>query len=109
MTAQFKSVDELLADARSRLTRVTPEKADSEVRRGALIVDIRPAWQRVEAGEVPGSLIVERNHLEWRLHPGFGCATSAGRSRAALDRDLRRGLHLVAGGRCAQLDRRASD
>jgi rhodanese-related sulfurtransferase len=33
-------------------------------------VDIRPAWQRGEDGEVPGSLVVERNHLEWRLHPG---------------------------------------
>ena len=39
------------------------------VQEGAMIVDIRPAWQREAAGEVPGSLIVERNHLEWRLHP----------------------------------------
>ncbi len=69
MTALFVSVDELLADARSRLARLTPEQAAYERSVGALIVDIRPAWQRAASGEVPGSLIVERNHLEWRLHP----------------------------------------
>lgn len=37
--------------------------------RGALLVDIRPAAQRALEGEVPGSLIVERNVLEWRFDP----------------------------------------
>lgn len=69
MTALFGSVDDLLEDARSRLVRITPMQARTEVEAGALIVDIRPAWQRAAVGEVPGSLIVERNHLEWRLHP----------------------------------------
>ena len=64
-----RSVDDLLADARSRLVRVTPAQAFAQVAAGALIVDIRPAWQREVDGEVPGSLVVERNHLEWRLHP----------------------------------------
>jgi rhodanese-related sulfurtransferase len=63
-------VDELLADARSRLDRLTPAAAAAAVRAGAHLVDIRPAWQREREGEIPGSLIVERNHLEWRLHPG---------------------------------------
>jgi rhodanese-related sulfurtransferase len=67
---RFETVDELLDDARSRLLRVTPLAAAALVDHGALIVDIRPAWQRAEAGEVPGAVIVERNHLEWRLHPG---------------------------------------
>ncbi|HEY3716088.1 MAG TPA: rhodanese-like domain-containing protein [Jatrophihabitantaceae bacterium] len=70
MSAPFASVEELLADARSRLTRLEPDEAYGEVRAGALIVDIRPAWQRRNEGEIPGSIIVERNHLEWRLHPG---------------------------------------
>ena len=35
-----------------------------------MLVDIRPAAQRAEQGEIPGSVIVERNHLEWRLDPG---------------------------------------
>ena len=68
-TRGFASVDELLADARSRLIRLSPREAAREVDEGALLVDIRPSWQRVVAGEVPGSLIIERNHLEWRLDP----------------------------------------
>ena len=36
---------------------------------GGLLVDIRPAAQRQEEGEVPGALVVERNVLEWRLDP----------------------------------------
>jgi rhodanese-related sulfurtransferase len=66
---RFASVDELLADARSRLDRLSAPAAAEAVDRGALMVDIRPASQRVAAGEIPGSLIIERNHLEWRLHP----------------------------------------
>ena len=64
-----KSVDELLAEARSRITRVTPHEAAQRVADGALLVDIRPQWQRAEEGEVPGALLVERNHLEWRFDP----------------------------------------
>src|SRR6185312_12125336 len=33
-------------------------------------VDIRPAAKRAEFGDIPGTLIVERNNLEWRLDPG---------------------------------------
>jgi rhodanese-related sulfurtransferase len=65
----FESVDELLADARSRLTRVDARSAAELVREGARLVDIRPQWQRALAGEIPGALVVERNHLEWRLDP----------------------------------------
>lgn len=67
----FSSVDELLADARSRLARLTPTASAELVRQGrALLVDIRPRWQRARDGEIPGILVVERNHLEWRLQPG---------------------------------------
>jgi rhodanese-related sulfurtransferase len=65
----FADVEEMLRAARDGLTRLTPHEAASAVRAGALIVDIRPEWQRRADGEIPGSLIVERNHLEWRLHP----------------------------------------
>ena len=64
-----RSVDELLADARSRLTRVTPAEAAARIAAGAVLVDIRPAAQRAREGEVPGALIVERNVLEWRFDP----------------------------------------
>jgi rhodanese-related sulfurtransferase len=65
-----RSIDEILAEARARLVRVGPEQAHAEaVQDGALLVDIRPAAQRAEEGEIPGALIVERNVLEWRFDP----------------------------------------
>ena len=65
----YGSVDELLEAARDGLTRLTPQEAATAVAGGALLVDIRPEWQRREDGEIPGSLVVEYNHLLWRLHP----------------------------------------
>lgn len=63
------SVDQMLIQARSRLRRLTPMQAYDAVAVGALLVDIRPGWQRAAEGEVPGALVVERNHLEWRFDP----------------------------------------
>ena len=63
-------VEELLASARSGLTRVTPAEALVESRDGAVLVDIRPAEQRVRDGELPGAEVISRNVLEWRLDPG---------------------------------------
>ena len=60
-------VDDLVAEARATYQRVTADEAKEAVADGALIVDIRPAWLRTE--EIPGALIIERNHLEWRLDP----------------------------------------
>jgi rhodanese-related sulfurtransferase len=34
-----------------------------------VVVDIRPAAQRAEHGDLPGALVVERNVLEWRFDP----------------------------------------
>jgi rhodanese-related sulfurtransferase len=67
--ARFASVEELLADARSGLDRLSPSEGAAAVEAGALFVDIRPAAQREAEGEIPGAVIIERNHLEWRLHP----------------------------------------
>jgi rhodanese-related sulfurtransferase len=64
-----RSIDEILAAARARLRRLTPREAFGEMSLGGALIDIRPAAQRTEQGEVPGSTIVERNHLEWRLDP----------------------------------------
>lgn len=55
--------------ARSTLDRLDPSEAAAAVRDGAVLVDIRPHAQRELEGEVPGSLVIERNHLEWRLDP----------------------------------------
>jgi rhodanese-related sulfurtransferase len=62
-------IDLLLSAARARLDRITPEQALLEVGEGAVVVDIRPAAQRAEHGDLPGALVVERNVLEWRFDP----------------------------------------
>ncbi|MDG4801183.1 rhodanese-like domain-containing protein [Micromonospora sp. WMMD980] len=64
-----RGIDETLAAARARLRRLEPEWAHLAHRRGALLVDIRPAGQRAAHGTVPGALTVERNVLEWRFDP----------------------------------------
>lgn len=64
-----RSIDDLLAAARGRLRRVEPAEAAAASTSGALLVDIRPSEQRAEEGAIPGALIIERNHLEWRLDP----------------------------------------
>lgn len=63
------SVDRLLSDARQRLRRVDPPRAEHLMGTGATLVDIRPIHQRVEYGEIPGSIVIERNVLEWRFDP----------------------------------------
>src|SRR4051794_6090720 len=59
----------MLDDARSTLVRLTPQEAHLAASQGAQLVDIRPEWQRRADGEIPGAVVVERNHLEWRVHP----------------------------------------
>lgn len=63
------SVERFLAQAREELDRVSPAEAAAAVRRGALLVDIRPESNRRAEGEIAGAAIVERIHLEWRLDP----------------------------------------
>jgi rhodanese-related sulfurtransferase len=65
-----RSVDELLAEARSRLVRLTPGQARrAYLEQGAVLVDIRPAAQRAAEGELAEAVVVERNVLEWRFDP----------------------------------------
>jgi rhodanese-related sulfurtransferase len=77
------TIDEVLAGARARLSRLSPLQAQEAVTAGAILVDIRPQAQRLAEGEIPGALTVERNVLEWRFDP-----LSAARLPAA-DYDLR--------------------
>ncbi len=65
-------VDQVLDTARARLRRLAAEEVPAALRRGALLVDIRPQAQRAREGEVPEAfeaLVVERNVLEWRCDP----------------------------------------
>jgi rhodanese-related sulfurtransferase len=63
------TVDNELAAARAKLTRVSAAGAAAAQADGALLVDIRPAHQRAADGEIPGALVIDRNVLEWRLDP----------------------------------------
>jgi rhodanese-related sulfurtransferase len=63
------AIDRMLDAARAKLDRVPPEHLGAEMAAGALVVDIRPEANRREEGELPGSVVLERNVLEWRLDP----------------------------------------
>jgi rhodanese-related sulfurtransferase len=63
------TITEVLSAARARLTRLEPADAAAAMLDGARLVDIRPGWQRLAEGTVPGAVVIERNHLEWRLDP----------------------------------------
>jgi rhodanese-related sulfurtransferase len=77
------TISEVLAAARARLSRLEPADAAAAVRDGARLVDIRPGWQRLAEGTVPGAAVIERNHLEWRLDP-----SSDARIPEAVDHDV---------------------
>ncbi len=62
-------IDRILHAARARYHRLPAERLPEAMRRGAVLVDIRPAAQRAREGEVPGALVIERNVLEWRCDP----------------------------------------
>ena len=80
----MSAVEDLLARARARLHRLGPREAADAVADGARLVDIRPGWQRLDEGTIPDALVIERNHLEWRLDP-----TSDARVPEATDHDQR--------------------
>jgi rhodanese-related sulfurtransferase len=67
-----QTIEQVLAAARARLSRVSPRQAHEEAAGGALLVDIRPHAQRAAEGEIPGAMVVERNVLEWRFDPTSG-------------------------------------
>jgi rhodanese-related sulfurtransferase len=62
-----RPVEQLLADARSHIDRVSPEELAGWRVAGALLVDIRPERQRAEEGEFDHAIVVERNVFEWRF------------------------------------------
>ena len=63
------TIDDLIVQARSGLARLDPPIAHSAVGEGAILIDTRPEFQRRADGEIPGAIIIERNHLEWRCDP----------------------------------------
>ena len=76
-------IDGVLEAARSRLRRLEAREVPDALRRGAVLVDIRPQAQRDREGHVPGALVIERNVLEWRCDP-----TSDAKLPQAVDDDV---------------------
>jgi len=76
-------IDQVLARARAGLRRLEPHEALDAVRRGAILVDTRPEFQRRADGDIPVAIVIERVHLEWRLDPA-----SPARIPEAVDHDI---------------------
>ncbi|MEA2436573.1 MAG: hypothetical protein QOF65_1129 [Thermoleophilaceae bacterium] len=71
------TIEDLLAEARTRIDRVSPADAASEMADGALLVDIRSESQRAQDGAIPGAIYHPRNVLEWRMDPASGASDPA--------------------------------
>lgn len=63
------SLDDLLRDARSGLKRVAAADLAEAMDRGAIVIDHRDTSSIRHEGVLPGSLIIPRSVLEWRLAP----------------------------------------
>ena len=69
------SVTQLLSHTRAKLERMTPDEAFGEVTQAdemgppVFLIDIRSENQRREFGIIPGTIVIDRNELEWKLDP----------------------------------------
>jgi len=70
--AERRTITELLAEARARIDRLSPEAALDAVQGGALLVDTRSADLRERDGVIPGSVHVPLSVLFRRLDPASG-------------------------------------
>jgi rhodanese-related sulfurtransferase len=75
-------IADLLAEARARIARYTPEEAAAAD--GVLLVDLRSPDERERDGVIPGSVHVPRSVLEWRCDPDSGSSNPT-----VADRSLR--------------------
>lgn len=62
-------VDAVVAASRAGVRRLGPREVVEAQARGALVVDTRTEAQRRRQGELPGTLVIDRTVLEWRLDP----------------------------------------
>ncbi|WP_250030682.1 rhodanese-like domain-containing protein [Paractinoplanes maris] len=68
-TVDLQGVDALLARARDGMRRLDPHETRAAVAAGALLIDTRTDVQRQTQGRLPGSIVIDRTVLEWRLDP----------------------------------------
>jgi rhodanese-related sulfurtransferase len=66
---EIVTVEQLLAEARADLRRLSPAEAHAAMKQGGVLVDLRSDGQRAQYGVIPGAILVARNVLEWRLDP----------------------------------------
>lgn len=59
----------VLEQARALIPRVSVTDLPARIAAGAWVIDIRPQPVRARVGHVPGSVVVDRLVLEWRLDP----------------------------------------
>jgi len=76
-------IDQLLDLVQAKLDRLTAPAAARRMGEDAILVDIRPEFQRRADGEIPGAVVIDRNHLEWRCDP-----RSRARIPEAIDHDV---------------------
>lgn len=68
--ASDPTVEDLLVAARSGGLRVTPEEAHAELTAGhAVVLDQRTLEQRMQHGDIPGSVPISMTVLPWRADP----------------------------------------
>jgi rhodanese-related sulfurtransferase len=66
------TIAEMLAAARRRIRRYSPQEALRAVREGAVLVDTRSSGDVDSEGRIPGSVYIHRNVLEWRCDASSG-------------------------------------
>lgn len=81
---QASGVDSLVAGARARLHRLSPEAACCELADGAALIDTRCQDDRRRTGGVPGAIPIPLSVLPWRVDP-----ESPYRDPRVADRSLR--------------------
>jgi len=66
-----RTIDDVLAEAREGLRRLTPAEAHEAAAAGAVLVDVRSEDERRRQGVlVPGALHHPLSVVHWRLDPG---------------------------------------
>lgn len=64
-----RSTDDLLSEARSRISRWSPGKAREAQEKGAIVIDARDSGDIEREGSIPGSVVIPLSALEWRVDP----------------------------------------
>jgi rhodanese-related sulfurtransferase len=63
------TIDDVLAAARARFSRLTPSEVRAAQDEGAIVVDLRCDADRERVGVIPDSIPIRRSVLEWRADP----------------------------------------